>query len=188
MTHRTIRHSLIGRTVAVVLILAFIAIAWRGVSLWFLSRAADARVEEVDVWYRNKVETTVGPLLTGNARLTTRQREAVTALTGSADADRLDRQARMTAILETQRGLIRFAEATTGTALAARPDVDALLRAIASTGDIQPLLNAYNQRAQAWNNARVSGLGAIFAGLLRLQPRILLTVNGTAEYETTVQM
>ncbi len=177
-----------SRVVAAAFCLTVLVVGGKGVMLWSLSKSIDARAADIAAFYKTNVQQYVTQLQT-TPGLTAPEKDSLTTLAASAPGQGSTREEYIGSIVTVQKGFLEVLGAmTTAGMLAKQPQLLLLQTAFSRDGGVQPLLDIYNQQAREWNLQRVTGLGAVYAKLFGLGPRLLLQADGTAEYDTTVTL
>jgi hypothetical protein len=174
---RNSRSRPLALLVSVALVAACGVFLWKGVTLAALHAEIIARSSSVASFYRESIGRHVQPLLSGE--IGAAGRSALDSLTASAL--RLD-GGNLQDIVKTQQGVVQLQNTVQ------HPAVTELLDELRKGGTVQPVLDAYNIRVQAWNNAIDDPLGRLYAKIFGLGHRLLLQPDGRMETETEVTL
>ena len=182
------RSASFSRVILAALCLAVLVVGGKGVMLYTLSKSIDAHAKTIAAFYADHIQQYVVPLqsipgLTGAEKTSLTELASTTPGSGSTNAEFIG------SIVDAQKGFLDVLQtaAVAGT-LIKQPQLTALELAFARGGGVQPLLDSYNKLVQQWNLQRESGLGAVYAKLFGLGPKLLLQADGKTEYETTVTL
>ncbi len=176
----------VKKIIGVTLLLAIAIVGWKGISLWSLSKAIDARLAQITNQHVGLVESRVTAIAPLQGSLLAP--ELSPALQQVASAVQKEKsEPTVEAILETQGSVTEFLNSVPGDSEAsADPAVYVSKETLGKGSELDQQFQAYNTMVQQWNNEQDTWLGQQFFSLFDLKPRLLLNTDGRKEFETTV--